>query len=118
MEQWKFVEQGLDLNTDFGSGYPSDPRTMDWLQENIDPFFGYPRLIRFSWMTCTKILEDKCASITWHDELVNKDGLDIRKFFGKRKTRSGEVDTIPEITRSERENWIKDITGLDRVDVL
>ncbi|ORX59017.1 ribonuclease HII [Hesseltinella vesiculosa] len=51
LEQWQWTEKGLDCSMDFGSGYPSDPNTVKWLDRNQVPFFGYPSLIRFSWKT-------------------------------------------------------------------
>jgi ribonuclease H2 subunit A len=36
---------------DLGSGYPGDPKTIEWLQKNWDVVFGYPNIVRFSWST-------------------------------------------------------------------
>jgi ribonuclease H2 subunit A len=37
---------------DVGCGYPSDPKTKDWIKENKDPVFGYDsRYVRMSWKT-------------------------------------------------------------------
>lgn len=36
---------------ELGSGYPSDPTTVEWMRVNMDEVFGYPNLIRFSWAT-------------------------------------------------------------------
>lgn len=47
------------------SGYPGDAATMTWLQENVDPVFGFPPLVRFSWSTCVGILEQRCHSVRW-----------------------------------------------------
>ena len=49
-----------------GSGYPGDPATKAWLSENIDPVFGFPQLIRFSWLTSKNILESRAATVTWY----------------------------------------------------
>jgi ribonuclease H2 subunit A len=43
----------------------SDPNTVRWLNENIDPVFGYPSIIRFSWSTTATILEKNAASVEW-----------------------------------------------------
>ena len=51
----------LDFVGDLGSGYPSDPETKKWLQNNKHKIFGFPSLIRFSWNTCSNILDDFCA---------------------------------------------------------
>jgi len=56
------------MSREFGSGYPGDPSTKAWLNKNIDPVFGYPRLIRFSWATTTKLLEEKGTKVTWPKE--------------------------------------------------
>jgi ribonuclease H2 subunit A len=56
---WKFEEPGLSgrLSTAFGSGYPADPDTVKWLTDSMDPVFGYPNLVRFSWGTTKRLLE-------------------------------------------------------------
>ncbi|KAI8068280.1 ribonuclease HII [Gongronella butleri] len=51
LENWIWTENELDCTKAFGSGYPSDPNTVAWLDDNHVPFFGYPTLIRFSWKT-------------------------------------------------------------------
>ena len=42
------------LGIDFGSGYPSDPRTVDFLKENWDKF---PSLFRKSWVSYKKVVK-------------------------------------------------------------
>ena len=37
-----------------GTGYPGDPATQAWLSSNMDPVFGFPDLVRFSWDTCSR----------------------------------------------------------------
>ncbi|KAI9093482.1 ribonuclease H-like domain-containing protein [Phlyctochytrium arcticum] len=65
LRDWLYVENSLITSRKFGSGYPSDPNTVDWLKSNVDPVFGFPRLMRFSWSTCTKLLEDKGVPVKW-----------------------------------------------------
>ncbi|KAJ1917138.1 hypothetical protein IWQ60_007874 [Tieghemiomyces parasiticus] len=55
-------------STEFGSGYPSDPATVRWLKAHLDKVFGFPGIIRFSWMTCAKMLENEGVSVTWPEE--------------------------------------------------
>ncbi|CAK9818190.1 Ribonuclease H2 subunit A [Anthophora plagiata] len=63
---WKFHEG--DIVNEYGSGYPNDPETKKWLSENVDPVFGFPHIVRFSWSTAEKILESEALSVEWEDE--------------------------------------------------
>ncbi|CAG8458747.1 9945_t:CDS:2 [Ambispora gerdemannii] len=51
IKKWEFEEMRLkgEVSREFGSGYPSDPNTVNWLRSNVDPVFGFPRILRFSW---------------------------------------------------------------------
>ncbi|CAK1555321.1 unnamed protein product [Leptosia nina] len=74
LKVWQFHE-GLDLDyTQFGSGYPGDPLTKKFIREKIDPVFGYPLLVRFSWSTAELMLQEKAVSCTFEeiDEPSNK----------------------------------------------
>ncbi|KAJ8025959.1 Ribonuclease H2 subunit A [Holothuria leucospilota] len=68
IKSWKFVEGTVSSCEDYGSGYPSDPATKKWLSENLDPVFGFPRFIRFSWSTASTIMDKKAAVVEWEDE--------------------------------------------------
>ena len=61
------------------SGYPGDPLTVTWLQENCDPVFGFPRLVRFSWSTCVNFLQSKCHPVRWYDDEEDKNKANQRK---------------------------------------
>ncbi|KAG6885671.1 hypothetical protein C0993_011435 [Termitomyces sp. T159_Od127] len=50
------------------SGYPADPKTQAWLKDSIEPTFGYPRLVRFSWTTVKLLLEQHAHAVKWTDE--------------------------------------------------
>ena len=41
----------------WGSGYPSDARSINWLKANMDPVFGWGNECRFSWSTLKDLLE-------------------------------------------------------------
>ncbi|CAD7697566.1 unnamed protein product [Ostreobium quekettii] len=59
---------GADAGS-FGSGYPADPTTKAWLRNNLDPVFGYPNAVRFSWQTCERLLESEGTTVLWeHDQ--------------------------------------------------
>jgi len=51
---------------DFGSGYPSDPNTRDWLANHFEPTFGFPSVARFSWAPVKTACETKGAKVLWY----------------------------------------------------
>lgn len=63
------MREPLQLSTNTGSGYPSDPNTKKWLQEVFDPVFGFPSNIRFSWSTVENIFNEKHLNIDFFDDL-------------------------------------------------
>ncbi|KAI9298848.1 ribonuclease-like protein H2 large subunit [Neoconidiobolus thromboides FSU 785] len=68
LKNWDFNELdalSLKPSREFGSGYTSDVNTVNWLNNNIDPLFGWPSIIRFSWSTCERLLEDKGIQVRW-----------------------------------------------------
>lgn len=65
---WQFPEKEALNGTAFGSGYPGDPVTKAFLQDNIEPVFGYPRIVRFSWSTAEKALENKAVDMVFDEE--------------------------------------------------
>ncbi|CBQ71403.1 related to 35 kDa ribonuclease H [Sporisorium reilianum SRZ2] len=44
-----------------GSGYPGDPNTVAYLKRTLDPVFGWPGIVRFSWATAKTMLDEKVA---------------------------------------------------------
>ena len=42
-----------------------DPQTVKWLAANLDPVFGFPSVVRFSWQTAQKLLEERAAKVSW-----------------------------------------------------
>lgn len=42
-----------------GSGYPGDPRTVRYLEQTLDPVFGWAGIVRFSWATAKTMLDEK-----------------------------------------------------------
>ena len=47
-----------EFKEDFGSGYPSDPKTKDFIKENFNNS-KYKKIIRFSWNTVKKLIKAK-----------------------------------------------------------
>lgn len=55
--------QARKVNRAFLAG--ADPDTKAWLQQHLDPVFGFPSLVRFSWSTCERILETGAVRVHW-----------------------------------------------------
>lgn len=53
---------------ELGSGYPSDPKTQAWIRNSLDPTFGFPSLVRFSWTTIKVALEKSGHDVEWIDD--------------------------------------------------
>ncbi|KAH8922250.1 ribonuclease HII [Atractiella rhizophila] len=75
IENWKYDESGSHL-TELGSGYPSDPNTVSYLSQSLDPLFGFTNVARFSWQTVRTLLEKKGLKVRWADEPPT-----IQKYF-------------------------------------
>lgn len=86
LESWAFPEDFQIPLDEIGSGYPNDPVTKKFLRNNMEKVFGFPQLVRFSWSTAGKILEDG-VSAEWSDPEEDYDGdakrPNIMGFFQK-----------------------------------
>jgi len=85
IQGWKFKEG--EFPTEYGSGYPNDPKTKQWLKDIVDPVFGYPQFVRFSWSTCSNILEKSTPMVRWDDDDENeaaKGTAAITSFYSKK----------------------------------
>ncbi len=45
--------------------YLPDPNTQAWLKGAMDPVFGFPKIVRFSWATVKVILENNAHKVKW-----------------------------------------------------
>lgn len=91
---WRFREsEGIE--SEYGSGYPTDPATKNWLSANVDQVFGFPQIVRFSWSTAEQILESKALMVEWEEteETETPNEQKILKFFAKSPTKSSNVHT-------------------------
>lgn len=68
VKSWKFPENEELKDTEYGSGYPNDPKTKNFLSSTLDPVFGFPGFVRFSWSTASTILDNKAYRVTWEDD--------------------------------------------------
>lgn len=69
-----------------------DPVTKQFLQRELNPIFGFPHLVRFSWSTSENILEKDAYLVEWEklkDESKTPDSnTKINSFFA---VKSSEV---------------------------
>ena len=50
----------------------SDPVTKRFLADNCDPVFGFPTLVRHSWSTATKLIEENAYRVD-AEEIIPED---------------------------------------------
>ena len=68
LSDWQYKEVLSSSSYTFGSGYPGDQVTKDWLQDSLQPVFGFPSLVRYSWATTTNILSKDACDVYWSFE--------------------------------------------------
>ena len=59
VERDKEIEQLKSVYGDFGSGYPSDPRTIRFLEKCLEKSGDYPDFVRRSWKPAVRTKEQK-----------------------------------------------------------
>jgi len=92
LRDWTFPE-GDSVSGPWGSGYPGDPVTKKFLQEQFDPVFGFPGIVRFSWKTAEKIIEEKGVKISWEEvepEEEENANPSVAQYFVSHKTVKAE----------------------------
>ncbi|KAG1047740.1 hypothetical protein G6F43_009831 [Rhizopus delemar] len=69
VQNWVWTEPGFEgtVSKQFGSGYPSDPNTIKWMDKNEDDFFGFPSIMRFSWKTISNRM-NLTRNIEWSED--------------------------------------------------
>nr|XP_027203844.1 ribonuclease H2 subunit A-like [Dermatophagoides pteronyssinus] len=127
IKYWQFQERNLSFNEhDYGSGYPSDPKTKEFLQQIFNPIFGFPTFVRFSWSTITKIMDDKAVGCNWDDDeddddQENNDGKQqqsIMNFFKNNITKKQRDEEKLKCFKSSnffQEQNLEQINDLDRI---
>jgi len=91
LRDWKFPEGG-DIQGPWGSGYPGDPVTKKFLQDTFHPIFGFPGLVRFSWKTAEKVIEERGLRMAWEEvEPEEEEGANpsVSQFFVKVEKKGG-----------------------------
>ena len=76
-----------------GSGYPSDPKTKEWLKNNYDNIFGFGREVRFSWKTVDNLFKENNNKCEWEDYDSDEEN-EKRKKFKKGKGKGDDKDNM------------------------
>ena len=70
----RFVSEISDVLGDVGCGYPSDPKTVKWMEDHCDPVFGFDaRYVRLSWETSKTMMKSKGIVFQWKDVEEDKE---------------------------------------------
>ena len=95
-----------------GSGYPSDPKTKEWLKNNYDSVFGYGRGVRFSWKTVGNIFKENGNKCEW--ENYDSDEEEEKRKMEKKKNKDSKQRTIDfGIVEEVKEDKINNKDGKD-----
>ncbi len=120
LSQWKFPEKITEIDSDYGCGYPSDPKAKAWLRRNFDGAFGFPNLVRFSWKTCSVILEDHKTNVDFKDPYIDpkvgqkfQTSLKNQQTLNFTKKETSEEDELKVLKMREANKAIKPL-GLRR----
>jgi ribonuclease H2 subunit A len=87
-ENWKFSERLLTTanNTNFGSGYPSDPVCKAWMEENMAcRIFGFPDVVRFSWGPAKKALLQNATKVVFAADAEDEQEEDMEMAIGRKR---------------------------------
>jgi ribonuclease H2 subunit A len=102
---WEFRENIQVPENGFGSGYPGDPLTKRFLK-NFEPLFGYPRIVRFSWSTASKQLEESGAIAVEFEEEEEKNSEKRVRLASKKMTAFFKSE-VP-VKKFKRHNFFKE----------
>ena len=90
LENFQFEEQNIEADSNFGCGYPNDSLTKEWLENNFDPVFGFPSIVRFSWGTVKQICDNK--SPAYFESPEGRRIIDSSSFFVARNLRTASFE--------------------------
>jgi len=121
VSSWNFKE-GREILTigdaGFGSGYPADPSTKEFLRKNVHSIFGFPTIVRFSWSTAEEIILNRCVKVHWDDDNIKPEAVgtkSILNFFSRTK-RPANFDAVDSKVAKIYERNIFEELNLQGVD--
>ena len=73
LDSWPCDDPRICKDRNWGCGYPGDKDTVRWCKDNLDPIFGWPSIVRFSWGPSKEVLDKSpedhgVAAVRWADE--------------------------------------------------
>lgn len=107
IHSWTHLEDNIDVDIETGSGYPGDPKTKNWLRQNIHPLFGLPSFARLSWQTAQDIIDKSCLKVTWEDAEDEDDSQKKMKKAGSKRSIDDEQPSKSRKSAFFREHKLK-----------
>ena len=117
----KHIEVIEKEDKDCGSGYPSDPKTKEWLKNNYDNVFGFGREVRFSWKTVDNMFKENNNKCEWEDYDSEEENEKRKKFKKKGKEKENEennmkIDTLMGKEEDKKKNVIRNFYDKNILD--
>uniref|UniRef100_A0A3Q2DFJ5 Ribonuclease n=1 Tax=Cyprinodon variegatus TaxID=28743 RepID=A0A3Q2DFJ5_CYPVA len=105
---WTFAEDLGEMDSDYGSGYPNDPKTKEWLLKYLDPVFGYPQFVRFSWSTAQTLMDSRAVTEDGEKAAQRQNNRSMLSYFSS----SAEGARGQQTHRFFTERRLKSLTSL------
>ena len=81
-----------------GSGYPSDPNTKQFLSNCMQPVFGFPTFVRFSWSTIPKLIKDQNGVVVQWKEDLEDSGTPLYSSIHPKKKRAKSSSVLMKLS--------------------
>ena len=108
------------IDKDCGSGYPSDPKTKEWLKDNYDNVFGYGREVRFSWKTVANMFKENNNKCEWEDydseEEIEKNKKYKKKGKENEDNKNQKIDVLIPIDETKKKNITRNFYEKNNID--
>ena len=105
---------------DCGSGYPSDPKTKEWLKDNYDNVFGFGREVRFSWKTVDTMFKENNNKCEWEDYDSEEEKEKMKNYKKKGKenedNKNLKIDNLIVKDENKKKNTIRNFYEKNNID--
>ena len=105
---------------DCGSGYPSDPKTKEWLKDNYDNVFGFGREVRFSWKTVDTMFKENNNKCEWEDYDSEEEKEKMKNYKKKGKenedNKNLKIDNLIVKDENKKKNTIRKFYEKNNID--